>query len=220
VRYLLRHMLISLIVMITLFLLAVPACADVNWENNITVRDNGMTWTYEEEYRDTASLLYRNYIDSGIGNNDTYVSAWEVLKIDYATRQKLHKAIIKEMDVEIDRSSKGIRITDVDADISNDVLGRTTKSDPIGNTYRIEYSFDTSPFVEGANISFRGEPWSNVTIAIPDDVQIRTSHGLENQSRVSGNDLTAIKGIFGSEGSITVTFGDVSFHVNQNLNLN
>ncbi|MHC1576621.1 MAG: hypothetical protein ACXQTE_04640, partial [Methanosarcinaceae archaeon] len=75
-RYLLRHMLISLTVMITLFLLAVPACADVNWENNITVRDNGMTWTYEEEYRDTASLLYRNYIDSGIGNNDTYVSAW------------------------------------------------------------------------------------------------------------------------------------------------
>ncbi|MEA1985054.1 MAG: hypothetical protein U9N13_05320 [Euryarchaeota archaeon] len=215
-----RYIPIVLAIMATLLLFAVPACAGITWENNITVRDNGMTWTYEEEYRDTVSLLYRNYIDSGIGNNDSYVSAWEVLMVDCATRKKLHDSIIKEMDVEMDNSSKGIHVTGVDAEISHDVLGRTTKTDPIGNTYLIEYAFDTSPFVEGANISFRGEPWSNVTIAIPDDVQIRTSQGVENRTRVSGNNLTAIKGVFGSAGSIIVTFGDVCFHTTKNINLN
>ncbi len=207
-------------IMATLLLLAVPGCADVTWENNITVRDNGMTWMYEEEYKDTVSLLYRNYIDSRIGNNDSHVSAWEVLKIDCATRKKLHDSIIKDMDVEMDNLSKGIHVIGVDAEISHDALGLTTKTDPISNTYLIEYAFDTTPFVEGANISFRGEPWSNVTIAIPDDVQIRTSQGFDNHTRVSGNNLTAIIGVFGSEGSITITFGDVSFHTAKNVNRN
>jgi len=52
------------------------AAAETRWINNITVSEYNITWGYTETYTGMDSIGYKINIDTGLGNNDSFVNAW------------------------------------------------------------------------------------------------------------------------------------------------
>ena len=176
------------------------------WENNITVEEHGMVWDYNEEYDGSDSIFFKTHIDADLGNNDGFVSAWELLKTDVKMRESMYTSIMKNMDVKINNSAGAIHVVDVDSSICYETLGKTHESAHLTNCYHVIYSFDDSLLNLGSNIWFLGEPDTNVTIVMPFGVDIVSTDGIENATIIVQNNSAVISGTFGFVGEITIGY--------------
>ncbi|AKB73383.1 hypothetical protein MSLAZ_0122 [Methanosarcina lacustris Z-7289] len=188
-------------------LLADPCSAAFIPGNNITVERNGMTWNYDEKITDTEAIFFRNLIDKDTGNNDGFVNAWEILKMEVLLGDKMEKSIEEKSDVKLNATSDPVEIKDVEFWISKDALGRTEKSSAITNGASVTYSFkeEVSP---GTDIWLMGTPNSSVTITLPLGLDAEVTEGLDNKSLVFENNRTLLRGNFCPEKNITLSLSE------------
>lgn len=191
---------------IVISLMATPAFAGFNWENNITVDTHGMEWGYTEQYTEDDFLLYKGYIDSGAGNDDGYVSAWELLKADSMIRGVFYDSIMDKMDVKINDSSSSVHLQEIDSSLSENTLGRVYERGEATNYYKVIYSFDNSLAELGTNIWFLAEPETNMTITFPVGIDVISTEGIENTTTLVHNGTTTLVGIVGFEGKVTIGY--------------
>ena len=198
-------------VILSLFLIALLAYgagADSIWMNNITVNEYNMTWSYTETFNGSDSVMYRINIDTELGDNDSFVNAWEVLKTDKETRKKLKSAIDSEPDVRINNVSEGIRIIDMDSNLSSAIIGRTHSTDTIVNRFIVSYQWNES-ILNMSSIWFLGQARSPVTVVLPAGLDIVNISGMDNITK-NINNLTGISGYFAevskNRGEITINF--------------
>lgn len=179
--------------------------SETQWINNISINEYNISWNYIEIFTGMDSIAYRIGLDSGIGNNDSFINAWEVLKADREARSKFRASIEKEPDVRIDNQTSGIRIKDVGSNLTQGLIGKTHSSSEVKNEYTVIYILLES-FYNASSIWFLGEPGSRVTIIIPQGVDIINVSGINNSTTVSG----VIQGYFSNsstgKGEITVNF--------------
>lgn len=195
-------------VLFSFFILPGVAGAGYVWENNITVLEYGMMWDYTEVYDGSNAIIFKTHIDAELGNNDGFVSAWELLKTDCKMRESMHTSIMKDMDVKINNSAGAIHVVDVDSSICCETLGKTHESVSITNCYHVIYSFDDSLLDLGNNIWFLGEPETNVTIVMPVGVDIVSTDGIENATITVQNNSAVVSGTFGFVGEITIGYAE------------
>lgn len=207
-RYIMKSVSIVCLMAVAIVLLSTPAYAGFNWENNITVGTDGMTWGYTEQYTEENFVFYKSYIDSDMGNDDGYVSAWELLKIDSITRDTFYDSIINDMDVKINNSSTAIHLSEIDSSISEDALGKVYRRGDVTNYYKVMYSFDGSLTELGTNIWFLAEPETNMTITFPAGFEITSIEGIENTTTTVHNRTTTLIGTIGFEGKITIGYAE------------
>ena len=205
-RYIMKPVRTVCLIAVVIVLLSTIACADFNWENNITVSNDGMTWEYTEQYTDDKFVFYKSYIDTDIGNDDGYVSAWELFKVDSITRDTFYNSIINDMDVKINNSSTSIHLSEIDSSISEDVLGKVYERGEATNYYKVMYSFDRSLTELGTNIWFLAEPETNITITFPAGIDVTSTEGIENTTTTIDNRTATLIGTIGFEGKITIGY--------------
>jgi len=198
----------GIIALVIIALTANIAGAEFQWVNNITVGEYGMAWSYNETFTGIDSMLYRNEIDENIGNNDSFINAWELLLADKEVRKNLKSAIDSEPDVRIDNSSEGIDVIEVDSVLSTETIGRTMLVDTIVNRYNVTYSFENS-IMNSTSIWFLGEPESPVTIVMPPGIDVVNVTGMNNVTKKI-TDHTELTGKFYEKqkgrGEITINF--------------
>ena len=184
-------------------LLAEPCSAAFIPGNNIIVERDGMTWNYDEKITDTEAILFRNLIDRETGNNDSFVNAWEILKMEIILGDKMEKSIEEESDVKLNETSDTVELRDVEFWISKEALGITEKSSSITNKASVTYSFkeEAGP---GTDIWLMGTPNSSVTITLPQGLDAELTEGLDNKSLEFENNRTLLRGNFGPEKNITL----------------
>lgn len=202
-------------ILLAFFVIALTAGAvegDMLWENNITVDEYGMTWSYKETITGMDSIAYRINLDEGFGDNDSFVAAWEVLKADKAMRKELRSMIDKEPDVMINNETAGIEVTDVDATLSPDLIGKTHASGPVVNEYRTVYRWKDSIFNAGS-IWFMGEPNSSVKITMPRGVDVINITGMDTGTLT----VTDHAEISGSFGAISGNRGEITLALEKNF---
>ena len=187
---------------------ATPAYADFNWENNITVDTHGMEWGYTEQYTESNFLFYKSYIDSDVGNDDGYVSAWELLKVDSITRESFYDTIMDEMDVKINDSSGNVHLQEIDSSLSENALGRVYERGEVTNYYKVMYSFDKSLTELGTNIWFLAEPETNMTITFPAGIDVTSTEGIENATTLVHDNITMLIGAIGFDGKVTIGYAE------------
>jgi len=195
-------------VVFSLAFLPVTASAGFSWENNITVWENGMVWEYTEEYTGANAILFKEYIDTDPGNNDGFISAWELLKFDSIIRKTFYDSIINNMDVKINNSSSAVHLVDVDSSLCDEALGKVSKSAGITNVYRVSYTFDDPVLKLGNSIWFLGEPETPVTITLPAGVDVTSTNGIENTTTTVQNGSATISGTFDFVGEITIGYAE------------
>ena len=205
-RYIMKPVRIVCLIAVVIVLLSTTACADFNWENNITVSNDGMIWEYTEQYTEHNFVFYKSYIDTDIGNNDSYVSAWELFKVDSITRDTFYNSIINNMDVKINNSSTAIHLSEIDSSISEDVLGKVYERGEATNYYKVMYSFDRSLTELGTNIWFLAEPETNMTVTFPAGIDVTFTEGIENTTTIIDNRTATLIGTIGFEGKITIGY--------------
>lgn len=188
-------------------LLADPCSAAFIPGNNITVERDGMTWNYDEKITDTEAIFFRNLIDRDTGNNDGFVNAWEILKMEVILGDKMEKSIEEKSDVKLNATSDPVELKDVEFWISKDALGITEKSSAITNGASVTYSFkeEVSP---GTDIWLMGTPNSSVTITLPLGLDAELTEGLDNKSFVFENNRTLLRGNFCPEKNITLSLSE------------
>ncbi|HJH28411.1 MAG TPA: hypothetical protein C5S51_01755 [Methanosarcinaceae archaeon] len=207
-RDIMKSVSIVCLMAIAIVVFSTPAYAGFNWENNITVGTDGMTWGYTEQYTDENFVFYKSHIDSDVGNDDGYVSAWELLKIDSITREAFHDTIIKDMDVKINNSSTAIHLSEIDSSISEDILGKVYRRGEVTNYYKVMYSFDKTLTELGTNIWFLVEPETNVTITFPVGIDVTSTENIEDTTTIMHNNTTTIIGIVGFGGKISIGYAE------------
>ena len=163
------------------------------WVNNITVGEHGMTWSYTETLTGVESMLYRIDIDTRLGNNDSFVNAWELLEADKEKRRLLKSEIDNEMDVRLDNSSSDVEVVDIESTLSSDAIGKTHAMGTIVNRYNVTYRFRDSIF-NVSSIWFLGQAMTPVTIIMPQDIDVANVSGMDNvteavtsHTEISGN---------------------------------
>ncbi len=177
-----------------LALSASVAEAEHLWVNNITVNESDMTWGYTETFSRMDAIAYRIGIDMELGNNDSFISAWEALKADKEVRKMLRDSINKELDVRINNETAGIEVLDVDSKLSQDLIGKTHLSDAVVDRYNVTYRFKNRIF-NASSIWFLGQPESPVTIVMPAGIDVVNVSGMQNVTRKI-TDHTEISGFF------------------------
>ncbi len=185
--------------------------AEHMWINNITVNEYNMTWSYNETFTDADSIAYRVGIDSGLGNNDSFVSAWELLNADREMRKSLKSTIDKELDVRINNGTGGVEVLDVDSTLSPDAIGKTHSMDAIVNRYNVTYRFKES-ILNASSIWFLGQANSSVTIVMPPGVDVVNSSGMNNVSKNFSNH-SEITGFFKG---MTIDRGEITLYLAKN----
>ena len=174
--------------------------------NNITVNKYNITWSYTEVYTGIDSIGYKISIDMGIGNNDSFVNAWEVLKADKEARKRFKSSIENELDIRINNETSGIEMIDVDSSLSQAILGKTHIPDTIENIYNVNYRLRDS-IDNASSIWFLGEPKSPVTIILPQGIDVVHISGMDNETKEI-NSHTGVTGFFsnlsGKRGEITI----------------
>lgn len=197
----------SLLMIIMVFLLlSVPASAAYEWNNEITVGTDDMVWEYTEKYSGERSQIFKIFIDVEFGDNDDFVSAWELLKTDVMTSRSFKESIEKNMDVRIDNSSNNVTLTGVETTMSRELLGPTNEENDIVNHYQVFYEFKTPLTEDGSSIWFQGEPDTSVTINLLSDIDFISVEGIDNESVKEDEDGTHISGEFGFTGEVTINF--------------
>ncbi|MDW7733346.1 MAG: hypothetical protein SCH66_13085 [Methanolobus sp.] len=203
-RILLIFLLIFLLIYLSIFTL--PAAASYSWENDITVGLDDMSWTYTEQYSAEGSVLFRSFIDSELGDNDSFVAAWELLKMDRSSRKQLLDSLEDNMDVKINGSSDSIKPIRVESDLSAESMGPVSKDDSIVNIYEVQYAFDDPLFSQGDRIWFLGEPDTYVTITFPENARVVSTEGIDNVSIAQDGSFPQVSGEFGFTGEVVVYF--------------
>jgi hypothetical protein len=180
--------------------------AEHMWVNNISVNEYNMTWSYNETFTGADSIAYRVSIDSGLGNNDSFVSAWELLNADREMRKILKSSIDKELDVRINNGTGGVEVLDVDSTLSPDAIGKTHSMDAIVNKYNVTYRFKEG-ILNASSIWFLGQANSSVTIVMPPGIDVVNSSGMNNVSKnvTNHSEITGLfKGMTMDRGEITL----------------
>ncbi len=176
--------------------------AERGWVNNITVGENEMTWSYTETFTETDSQVYRVGIDEELGNNNSFVNAWELLKIDREMRNRLRNSIEKEMDVKINNQTEGIEVVDIESVLSPAIIGKTHTMDAVENKYAVTYRLKNSIY-NASSIWFLGQAGSPVTIILPEGIDVLNISGMDNvtyDDKISG----FFKRLSGDRGEITI----------------
>ena len=175
-------------------------------ESRIDIENKSLNWKYIEVYEKDRSYLIKQYIDANIGNRDGFVSAWELHKADKVMRQRLHDNIMQDMNVQINGSYDGIYPVNVDTELSHELIGRINRPSTVRNLYIVEYEFREFFYEMGSEISFSGMPGTQVSITMPETVEVTTVSGMENKTSTKINKITYITGEFGYQGPITVHY--------------
>ncbi|ADE35571.1 hypothetical protein [Methanohalophilus mahii] len=193
-----RKLVVAIHILLVLFILIMPASGQMTWSNHIILKNDIMEWNYNETYRNSSAILYRDYIDSQLGDDSGLVNAWEVLKMDVKVRNYLKGELEEEMDVQINGSSENIQVTDIAAQLDFETLGDINKTDRIENRYSVHYIFDTPVLDSGTNFTFMGQNHSEVVIEIPETVNINSTAGMENVTVSEGENTTFVRGSIGN----------------------
>ncbi|MCZ7402343.1 MAG: hypothetical protein O8C61_08985 [Candidatus Methanoperedens sp.] len=189
-----------------IFALTDVAASQTQWINNITITEYNITWSYTEGFSGFDSIGYRISIDSGLGNNDSFVNAWELLKADKEVRKMLKSSIENEFDIRINNETSGIELNNIDSTLSQVTLGKIINTDTIINRFNITYRLKDSIFND-SSIWFLGEPNSPVTIVLPAGINVKEVTGMNNTSinTVSNTEITGFfKEMSSGRGEITL----------------
>ncbi len=200
-----------LFVFILLVMMAGTGKAEHLWLNDIRVDEYNMTWNYNETFTGADSIQYRMSIDTGLGNNDSFISAWELLKADREMRKDLRGSIDKELDVRINNQTSGIEVIEVDSSLSPETIGNTHSTDAIVNRYSVFYRFKES-ILNAESVWFLGQAKSQVTIVLPVGVDAVNISGMNNISR----NITEHVEISGSFKEITKERGEITLYLAKN----
>lgn len=188
--------------------------------NNITVNEYDMIWSYNETYTGADSIAFRINIDTGFGDNNSFVNSWEVLLADKELRKEFRNSIEKEQNVRINNETSSIYLVDVDAALSPDVIGKTHLSDTIVNRNITTYRFDNS-ILNAESIWFMGLAKTPVTIVMPDGVDVVNISGMDNVT-ISSTDHAEISGFFKEiskdRGEITLTLSRNASFIKKEIN--
>lgn len=193
------------------------AAAETRWINNITVSEYNITWGYTETFTDMDSIGYKISIDTGLGDNDSFVNAWELLKADKEARNEFKNALENELDIRINNETTGIEMTDVDSSLSQSIIGKTHVPDTIENRFKVTYKLKESIF-NASRIWFLGEPKSPVSIILPAGIDVVDISGMDNITKnIDSN--TEVTGFFSKlskeRGEITINITkNASYQVN------
>ena len=194
-----------------LFTLTDLAGAQTQWINNITVHKYNITWGYTEIYTGMDSIGYKISIDTGIGNNDSFVNAWEVLKADKESRQRFKSSIENELDIRINNETSGIEMMDVDSSLSQAIIGNTHIPDTIENRYNVNYRLNESIY-NASSIWFLGEPKSPVTIILPQDIDVVHISGMDIETK-NIDSHTEVTGFFSN---LSDRRGEITINITKN----
>ncbi len=210
------------LVLLSLILIALTAgisSAERNWVNNITVGEYDMRWDYTETFTGMDSVIYRANIDSEFGNNDSFITASELLKLDKEMRKRLRSSIDNEFDVRIKtletpylntgtNGNNGIEVADVDSALSPAIIGNTSIADTAVNRYNVVYRWKNSIF-NASSIWFLGQAKSPVTVILPAGIDVTDVSGMDNVTKNIGAHAE-ISGFFAQiskdRGEITINF--------------
>lgn len=211
-------------IVLALVLIALTASAGTAerlWVNNITVDEYNMTWSYTETFTGMDSLIYRIGLDEEIGNNDSFINAWEILKIDKTMRERLQSSLDKELDVRIKTpytpylntgsGNNGIEVIDVDSTLSPGLIGKTHAVDTIVNRYKVAYRWKKSIF-NASTIWFLGQGKSPVTIILPAGIDVINISGMNNVTK-NITDHSEITGFFNE---ISKDRGEITLDLTKN----
>ncbi|AKB63022.1 hypothetical protein [Methanosarcina mazei] len=202
----LYHLFLASLLLATLLspvLFAKPCAAAFIPGNNITLERNGITWDYDEKTTDNEAVLFRRIIDAETGNNDGFVNAWEIRKMEVLLGEKMKKAVEEEPDIKLNSTSEIVELKDIEFWIPEEALGRTYKNSSIINRASVIYGFKEEAGT-GTEIWLMGTPDSNVTITLPSGFDAERIEGLNNKSLGFENKRTVLKGNFNSEKNITL----------------
>lgn len=193
------------------------AAAETRWINNITVSEYNITWGYTETFTGMDSIGYKISIDTGLGNNDSFVNAWELLKADKEARNTFKNSIEKELDIKINDQTLGIEMSDVDSSLSQSIIGKTHASDTIENRFKVTYRLKESIF-NASSVWFLGEPKSPVSIILPAGIDVIDISGMDNMMK-NIDSHTEVTGFFSNlsteRGEITINIAkNASYPVN------
>jgi hypothetical protein len=192
------------------------ASAERQWINNITVNEYNMTWGYTETFTGIDSMRYRISIDSEFGNNDSFITAWELLNLDKEMRNRLRSAIDNELDVRINNETAGIEVIDVDSELSPGIIGNTSISEPIENKYKVTYRWKGSIF-NARSIWYLGEAGSPVTIVLPPGIDVTNISGVSNVTKII-SDHVEITGFFrGVSQNVSENRGEITLNLAKNI---
>lgn len=211
-------------IVLALVLIALTASAGTAerlWVNNITVDEYNMTWSYTETFTGMDSLIYRIGLDEEIGNNDSFINAWEILKIDKKMRERLQSSLDNELDVRIKTpytpylntgsGNNGIEVIDVDSTLSPGLIGKTHAVDTIVNRYKVTYRWKKSIF-NASTIWFLGQAKSPVTIILPAGIDVINISGMNNVTE-NITDHSEITGFFNE---ISKDRGEITLNLTRN----
>lgn len=177
-----------------IFALTDQVASQNHWINNITINEYNITWSYTEDFSGSDSIIYKSNIDSGHGNNDSFISAWELLKTDKEVRKTFKSSIENEPDIRINNETSGIELIDIDSTLSQATIGKIDNADTIINMFNITYRLKESIF-HARSIWFLGEPDSPVTLVLPAGIDVKEVTGMNNSSIITGYH-TEITGYF------------------------
>ncbi len=198
----------SILAFSVLFLFTVlPVNATFTWENNVTVGYDKVQWVYTETYTEGNTLIYKDYIDVSLGNQDGFISAWEILKTDVKARSTLQSSILGQMDVIVNNSSESVVLAGVSSSMSPELLGPVMQGEVITNLYTTNYHLENPFLGSGTNsISFIGEESTPLVINMPKGASLNSTEGIDNLSISNGEGVSKILGSFGPTGKATVHF--------------
>ncbi len=188
--------------------------------NNITVNEYDMIWSYNETYTGADSTAFRINVDTGFGDNNSFVNSWEVLLADKELRKEFRNSIEKEQNVRINNETSRVYLVDVDAALSPDIIGKTHLSDTIVNRNITTYRFDNS-ILNAESIWFMGQAKTPVTIVMPKGVDVVNISGMDNAT-ISSTDHAEISGFFKEiskdRGEITLTLSRNASFLKKEIN--
>jgi hypothetical protein len=195
-----------LALIVLLSVLVVPAGAAYGWDNSITLEKDGMTWDYTETYSGNRSVIFKKYVDMEFGNEDGFVSAWELLKADVSMSKAFRKSIEDNMDVRIDNSSENVVLLGVETDMSSELLGIADEESDIISKYEVSYDFKIPLDESGSVLWFQGEPKTDITINLPEGMEIVSIDGIESESVGEASRGTIIEGKLGLTGEAVIEY--------------
>ncbi len=220
-----RHALVFLALVLIIFT-ADAGSAERLWVNDITIDEYNMTWGYTETFTGTDSSIYRTDVDTEFGDNDSFITAWELLKLDKEMRNRLRSSIDSEFDVRIEtpetpylntgtNGNNGIEMVDVDSALSPGIIGKTNISDAVVNRYKVTYRLKGSIF-NARGIWFLGQARSPVTVILPAGVDVTNISGMDNVTKIV-SDHTEISGVFrGVSGNASENRGEITLGLSKN----
>lgn len=175
------------------------AIAEAQWINNITINEYNISWNYNETLTGMDSIAYRISLDLELGNNDSFINAWELLKADKETRNEFKASIENEPDIKINNLTSGIGMIDVYSSLSQEIIGKVHSADKIENRFSVSYRLDESIY-NASSIWFLGEPKSQITIIFLPGIEVTNISGMDNHT-ITIDPQTKIQGYFSNSSS-------------------